>query len=391
MGRKSRAKRDRQEPTLCLPHTEPVPVSLFEVARVRHFMAEADQGRWRLRHFTRTQEEFDDNIRRYHATSERPQYDIARAVQPGDYVSLQRRMTEHEMFDTFRNQNGMTVERAARECGLTVEEGIERWMPYDLRWIPVMSDTHAEILEHHHPLNHATGRVLITGLGLGCLPHALLTKPDVTRIDIIDIDPDVIALTGHYLTDPRVHIWRGSAAEPQRIAELRSEAWCWDYAWHDIWTHVSNKNLDDETAEHGISYQRLFDHYEPYADQQAAWAYELALSMEADHEQETREELEFRQKIRDAPLDEAVELVYNMILADRIRVGENTNPFKDGRLRVPDEFRDMLDPERKLRAHIHTMLSNPDDPFWTKLDEPVTGPEGLDSPNAHLMTELESE
>gem|GEM_PF-3117757 len=40
------------------------------------------------------------------------------------------------------------------------------------------------------------GRVAVAGLGLGLVTHALLRNRDVTRIDVYEIDPDVIELVG---------------------------------------------------------------------------------------------------------------------------------------------------------------------------------------------------
>lgn len=376
MGKASRRKREaRTEPTIGLPHTPDVPFSLYEAARVSRFMTEDDLGRWQLRHFEITEEAYQAKLRSIYFTSDHPDEEMARAVPTGDYIVLRRRMIEQEVTEEFHEATGLRRDDIS-------PEHFESLMPPESRWIPVMSDTPAEILEHGDALLNAHGRVLITGLGLGCLPHALLTKPEVTRIDIIDIDPEIIALTGKYLTDPRVHIWQGSAAEPQRIEGLRAEAWCWDYAWHDIWTHISARNLDTETAEHGISYTDLFELYEPYADQQSAWAIDLARMMRADHEARMTRELEFRRKVREAPLDEAVEIVYQRAIADKLRTGKNFAPFEDDE--VPEQFINMIDPEGKLRAHIRKMLADPD--FWEKFEaEAAThGPPPLGRPNAHL-------
>ena len=41
---------------------------------------------------------------------------------------------------------------------------------------------------------HSTGKVLVGGLGLGLIVHALLQNKDVAQIDVVEINPDVIAL-----------------------------------------------------------------------------------------------------------------------------------------------------------------------------------------------------
>jgi hypothetical protein len=82
-------------------------------------------------------------------------------------------------------------------------------------------------------------------------------------------------------------------------------------------------------------------------------------------------------------------VVYHRILASKIKSGVNLNPFPDaerGRAKLPDEFVSALDPEGKLREHIHAQLSAPD--FWDKFDRDMAEkdrtPDALGRPNAHL-------
>jgi hypothetical protein len=246
MGKRHRRPRPTV-PTISLPHTPEVPFSLYQAARVSEFMREAKVGRWRLVRFEVTEEDYNRKMRDIYFSSDHPEREMARSVPTGEYVTLQRRMIDTEVRDAFEETTKLDFDDVT-------EEQLQQIMPPDARWIPVMSDTPAEILEHGHALLRARGRVLITGLGLGCLPHALLTKPDVTSIDIIEIDPQVIRLTGKYLRDPRVTIHQGSAVDPLAIPTL-AEAWTtqgWDYAWHDIWSHVASRNLDDETGGTGV-------------------------------------------------------------------------------------------------------------------------------------------
>jgi hypothetical protein len=51
------------------------------------------------------------------------------------------------------------------------------------------------------------GRVLVAGLGLGLIVHALVKNPEVTEIKVIERDEDVISLiTPHLPHDPRIEI-----------------------------------------------------------------------------------------------------------------------------------------------------------------------------------------
>jgi len=71
----------------------------------------------------------------------------------------------------------------------------------------VMSNTPAEIRDHIYFINKATGDVLINGLGLGMCVAAILKKPEIKSVTIIELVPDVISLVGPtYTKDGRVTI-----------------------------------------------------------------------------------------------------------------------------------------------------------------------------------------
>ena len=133
--------------------------------------------------------------------------------------------------------------------------GVHKYLGYP-RYDNVMNDTPEEIALHETFVRAAYGRILITGLGLGLLPAALLRKPDVTRIEVVEIEQDVIALTRPYLQDERIVVHHGDAYmfEPQGQ---------FDFAWHDLlyW---------DEPM--SVAVRRLREHYRNHALAQFAWA-----------------------------------------------------------------------------------------------------------------------
>lgn len=103
----------------------------------------------------------------------------------------------------------------------------------------VMSNTPMEVATNREAYMAATGRVLINGLGLGMLLEAILSKPDVTYVRVIEIDQDVIDLVGpHFAHDPRVEIVH---ADAMTYKPAKGEHF--DYAWHDIWDDISGDNL----------------------------------------------------------------------------------------------------------------------------------------------------
>lgn len=52
----------------------------------------------------------------------------------------------------------------------------------------------------------ATGDVLLTGLGLGCVARGLLARPAVRSVTVLELLPEVIDLVGPAHRDPRVEV-----------------------------------------------------------------------------------------------------------------------------------------------------------------------------------------
>lgn len=105
-----------------------------------------------------------------------------------------------------------------------------------------MSDTSDEIRDLCPLYMNATGRVLIHGLGLGCAVRLALADPDVTHVDVVEIEPAVIEMVGPYFTGPRCTIHQGDAY---------TYGWpkgaVWDAVWHDIWLDLCGDNLPEYT------------------------------------------------------------------------------------------------------------------------------------------------
>ena len=171
-------------------------------------VSEGEQGVWRIRRFE--VEENDPRLLRY-ALAGRP-------VPPGTYTKLIR---------------GRVV---------------------------VMSDTPAEIVEHLLPIRRARARVLINGLGLGVIVKAVLAKPKVKHVDVVELSRDVIALVGpHYACD-RLTIHHASAYDMTWPRGTR-----WNMAWHDIWDSISENNLPQMA--------RLHRKYAHRVGWQGSWAH----------------------------------------------------------------------------------------------------------------------
>jgi hypothetical protein len=125
----------------------------------------------------------------------------------------------------------------------------------------VMEDSVRELSRHLPIWMKARGRVLVTGLGLGCVVRGLLISPHVEHIDVIELDQRIIDVVGlGFVGESRVTIYQGDALEVGF-----PEGYCWDYAWHDLW---------DENDELQRLHGRLLIRYRNrIRKQQGAWAF----------------------------------------------------------------------------------------------------------------------
>lgn len=129
-----------------------------------------------------------------------------------------------------------------------------RLMIGDTVW---MSDTDMEQRSNSAAVGHAHGDVIIGGLGLGMVALAILRKPDVRSVTIIEKHAEVILLVEEALRraitgtqSAGLVIWHADVAtwEPRVINVHR-----FDYVYLDIWPHI----CVDDYEEH----KRLRRHY----------------------------------------------------------------------------------------------------------------------------------
>lgn len=150
------------------------------------------------------------------------------------------------------------------------EPGDDRMMTALMRWtdatlhlgngVSVMSDEPSELSRHLPVVLHAEGRVLVTGLGLGCVVRGLLTRSAVEHIDVIEICPYVIKMIGpSFEGEPRVTIHEGDALTYDWPSRAR-----WDFAWHDLW--CEDGSLD-------VLHAELLARYRSRVSRQGAWQF----------------------------------------------------------------------------------------------------------------------
>lgn len=103
----------------------------------------------------------------------------------------------------------------------------------------VMSNTPMEIRTNQPILSAAAGDVLLNGLGIGMVLTAILKKPDVRTVRVIEKYADVIALVGpSFASDARVEIIHADCFDYTPLSGVKFGA-----VWHDIWDYICADNL----------------------------------------------------------------------------------------------------------------------------------------------------
>lgn len=166
-------------------------------------------------------------------------------------------------FEIKSDSYGMTMHniRAAMNGNtyLAVKPGKYKRLTHKNRGV-IMSNTPMEVSTAYEAYANATGKVLITGLGMGMVLEGILSKPDVTYVRVIEKEQDVIDLVApHFKNDPRVEI---ICADAYIYKPAKGERF--DYAWHDIWDDICVDNLK--------LMSKLSRHYMHYAKVQGFWS-----------------------------------------------------------------------------------------------------------------------
>jgi hypothetical protein len=110
----------------------------------------------------------------------------------------------------------------------------------------VMSNTPMELRTNREFIWKAKGHVHINGLGLGVVLLAVLMKPEVESVTVVEKSKDVINLVApsfaHFKNLTIIH---DDALTYKPPAKKKFGA-----VWHDIWNEVCADNLDDMKALH---------------------------------------------------------------------------------------------------------------------------------------------
>ncbi|NNH78919.1 hypothetical protein HLH17_14950 [Acinetobacter sp. ANC 5380] len=126
----------------------------------------------------------------------------------------------------------------------------------------VMSNTQMELQSNSVAYENATGNVLIAGLGMGMILDAILSKPDVKSVLVVEFDQHIVDHIGaYYKDDSRVEIIQGSIFDYQLTDNEH-----YDYIWFDIWTFLSQDNCEE--------FITLYEKFEDHCDWMSFWGLE---------------------------------------------------------------------------------------------------------------------
>lgn len=118
------------------------------------------------------------------------------------------------------------------------------------KWRTWMSLTPMELESHQPHIAAATGRVVVTGLGMGMYLYNILAKEDVTEVWVIERDRQVIemfeAVTGWKSWDGahKLRIVEGDALNPPKVwgGEI-------DFLYADIWPSMGDSRALNDTTQ----------------------------------------------------------------------------------------------------------------------------------------------
>lgn len=127
----------------------------------------------------------------------------------------------------------------------------------------VMEDTPFELKTHLGFVMRAHGKVLVTGLGLGCVLRGLLQNPRVDHVTCIENSKDVLKLVAPHMPTERLTIIEAEALEWTCKNKEK-----FDCGWHDLWT-----DRDSGEPHLDIWHGRLLVNCSRTVRYQGAWAF----------------------------------------------------------------------------------------------------------------------
>jgi len=128
----------------------------------------------------------------------------------------------------------------------------------------MMSDGPEEHRSNYRVVNKSKGSVLIAGLGIGMILDAILKKPEVSAVTVIEKYQDVIDLVSPFLKHSKLTI------ECADIFEWKpAKGWKFDTVYFDIWPDICVDNLEEISKLH-----QRFKFYKAKGGWMGSWNHE---------------------------------------------------------------------------------------------------------------------
>jgi len=109
----------------------------------------------------------------------------------------------------------------------------------------MMSDTPMERYSNRDFIENANGRVFIAGLGIGLIIKAIIDKPEVEEVVVVEKYKDVIDMVAPKFSHPKLKIVEADIFEYKMGKEEK-----YDTIYFDIWPKISIENLDEMRVLH---------------------------------------------------------------------------------------------------------------------------------------------
>jgi len=131
----------------------------------------------------------------------------------------------------------------------------------------VMTDEPINWLGMQALAEHSKGKVLTAGLGLGLLVHALLRNDKVTRVDVVEINQDVIQLVGAICTRTW-NLLRNSTLPTPKVNLHRRDIYDFNVSSYD--TIILDLWVKDAEEDWLITYGQMLSAFNYFSNQNPA-------------------------------------------------------------------------------------------------------------------------
>jgi 16S rRNA G966 N2-methylase RsmD len=121
-----------------------------------------------------------------------------------------------------------------------------------------MSSQPFELEDNQSFVDVASGRVLVSGLGLGLILESLSRKVD--HIVVLEKEEEVIQLVAPHVNLTNVEIIHADAFKWTPTEQF-------DWAWHDIWPAIAIRNVEEMI--------QICSHHKQWVDRQVCWSWNL--------------------------------------------------------------------------------------------------------------------